>query len=58
MLLRITTPYFVAGVVVETVVTEAAPIVKYMIGWTAEAVCSYCQKKGWKIESINMHNNS
>ncbi len=62
MLIRIEAPHFVAGVEVEPlpflqdhyedhhVVSKAAPIVKYMVGWTKTAVIQYCKKKGWKCE--------
>ena len=49
-LIRIEAPYFVAGVLLrDGRVYEAAPIVKYMKGWTAEQVLQYAKKKGWTI---------
>ena len=50
-IIHITAPYFSAGVLVRnSVVYKAAPIVKYMVGWSVERVMEYCQKKGWKVE--------
>jgi hypothetical protein len=50
-MIRIESPYFVAGVIVQgDKVIRAAPIVKYMFGWTATKVVEYCKKKGWKYE--------
>lgn len=34
------------------IVIRAAPIIRYMVGWTLERVEDYCKKKGWKIEWI------
>lgn len=31
-------------------VTIAAPIVKYMNGWTKDQVRAYAQKRGWTID--------
>jgi hypothetical protein len=51
MLIRIDSGYFVAGVVLEgAYVVRAAPIVKYMMGWTKERVVSYSHRKKWKYE--------
>lgn len=47
MMLRITAPHFVAGIVQGGMV---APIIKYMKGWTYKEIKSYCDKKGWKVE--------
>lgn len=30
-------------------VYRAAPIIKYMIGWTIAAVADYCHKKEWEL---------
>lgn len=49
-LLQITAPHFTAGVViVDGVVTDAAPIVNYMRGWYHSRVLNYCQRKGWGV---------
>jgi len=43
-------PHFYAGaIVVKGKVTEAAPIINYMIGWKFSRVRSYCTKKNWKL---------
>lgn len=50
MLAAIDAPHFYAGIVLEDdVVVRAAPIVKYMRGWTRDKVRAYCQRKGWKV---------
>lgn len=52
-LLSIDAPHFNAGVVVgKRYVETAAPIVKYMLGWTPAQVYEYCDKKGWKIVEV------
>ena len=51
--IRITSPYFVAGVCLQSgIVTRAAPIVKYMIGWPTHRVYAYANKKHWTTEII------
>ena len=48
--LQIKAPHFTAGVVVDVgVVVGAAPIVKYMLGWTEDRVRGYCEWKKWEI---------
>lgn len=47
MLLRITSRYFVAGVVVGE---RAAPIVGYMTQWDEARIRRYCASKGWVVE--------
>lgn len=55
MLLRIVAPYFVAGVVcTDYVVTEAAPIVRYMHRWRSLRVWQYCQQKGWHVSCLTL----
>lgn len=51
-LLRLTSKWFVCGVVLHPIVLRAAPIVKYMIGWKREQVEAYCKKRGWKWEEV------
>lgn len=47
-MIRIVAPHFVAGVVIEDRrVVKAAPIVKYMIGWSVTRVLTYCRRRGW-----------
>ncbi len=47
MMLRITAPRFVAGIVRGGL---CAPIIKYMKGWTLAQIKSYCKRKGWTVE--------
>lgn len=49
MIIRITTPYFVAGVIPGF---EAAPIIQYMRDWSAGQIFGYCAKKGWHAEVV------
>lgn len=49
LLVSVDAPHFCAGLVItDDVVTEAAPILKYMLGWNTERVRGYIRKKGWK----------
>lgn len=51
MLIRITTPWFVAGVeVLPSGKKRAAPIIHYMKDFTVNKIFSYSKKKGWKAE--------
>jgi len=47
MMLRITAPHFVAGIVRGGL---CAPIIKYMQDKTLAWIQEYCARKGWKIE--------
>jgi hypothetical protein len=64
MLLRISSNYFVAGVVLnpdlfnDWVVRKCAPILHYMNSWKLEKVFEYCTKKGWKVEQLNYKEKS
>ena len=49
VLVRITAPHFCAGVVVRE---RAAPIVKYMTGWSADRIRAYCHNKRWRCEVV------
>ena len=50
----ITAKHFCAGIEISgTIVVDAAPIVRYMIGWDVWKVDSYVKKKGWKIETYD-----
>jgi hypothetical protein len=52
-MIRIVSPYFVAGVIFKnTIVVRAAPIVKYMVGWHMKKVLDYCDKKDWDYDYI------
>lgn len=50
-LMQITSPYFVAGVVIDGggKVFQTADILSYMIGWSVHRVLTYSQKKGWTV---------
>lgn len=52
-LYRITSPYFCAGVIINTITdkcVEAAPIVRWMVGKYYATIYDYCQDKGLKLE--------
>lgn len=52
---RITAPHFCCGIIFRKgVVVEAAPITKYMKGWTAARVEEYCKNKKWKVEVVEL----
>lgn len=48
-LLRIVAPHFVAGVEIRG---SIAPIIRYMMGWSAGRIKGYCGRKGWKVGEI------
>jgi hypothetical protein len=55
VLVQITAPHFCASVTLwglDDVVREAAPILRYMIGWKRDEVKAYCKRKGWKIKRV------
>lgn len=55
MLAQVTAPHFCAGFGVDVemkTVCDAAPIIRYMVGWTANRVADYCYGKGWKVERV------
>lgn len=47
--LRISTPSFVAGVIVGEL---AAPIVKYMARWSRKSIEDHCRLRGWGCEVV------
>lgn len=54
MLVQLYAPHFCAGLVVqEQRVTDAAPIVRYMLGWSASRVLNYCRQKGWRTKVVS-----
>jgi hypothetical protein len=56
MLLRITAPHFVAGVVLlNDRVSTCAPILRYMYGWDEVKIRRYCSKKHWNVEICYAH---
>ena len=53
MLAQITAPHFCAGIVLaDDEVVEAAPILRYMVGWYRDRVRTYCNSKGWKVRVV------
>lgn len=53
-LIQITAPYFCAGLECSgRSVLEAAPIIRYMIGWDVPKVLSYVDNKGWTWEVVS-----
>ena len=63
LLVRITAPYFVAGVEVRKIFEGrmgdrdeydniCAPIVKYMKKWSPLRIRDYCRKKSWRYEPL------
>lgn len=49
MMLRITSDYFCAGVIIKE---KTAPIIKYMLEWNENRIRFYCSQKGWIVERI------
>jgi len=50
MVIRITSPRFVAGIVVgRELVVHAAPILCYMVGWHVDKAINYALKRGWLV---------
>lgn len=54
MIVQVRGPNFTAGVVFSRaeVATQAAPIIKWMKGWSFHQVVSYCKKRNWSCEVI------
>jgi hypothetical protein len=53
-MIRIIAPHFIAGVVMtDGRVTRRAPILHYMIGWSAQHVIAYCERKHWRYELLS-----
>ena len=50
MLIRITSPHFVAGYDMNN--GNIAPIIKYMKGWNYNKILNYCKSKGWYLEYL------
>lgn len=54
-MLIITANNFTAAIVLEDdLVVEAAPIVKYMIGWTKRKVLNYCMAENWQCQETDV----
>ena len=53
ILIRITAPWFIAGVVVDSQGNKrAAPIIGYMRNMTINGIFRYSNKRGWKAEIL------
>lgn len=53
VLFRIDSLYFCAGgEIIGEKVSLAAPIIKYMVGWSQDRLIDYCHKKKWEISLI------
>lgn len=53
VLAQITAGHFVAGIlIIRGRVADAAPIVKYMLGWHANKVKAFCDRKGWQAKRV------
>lgn len=52
-LFRIVAPHFVAGGEArDGICFNAAPIIRYMVGWNGQQVADYCKRKGWSVERV------
>lgn len=57
LLAQITAPHFCAGIGIDLDgspprVIDAAPILRFMMGLSAQAVADYCYENGWKIARV------
>ena len=52
MLIRIVSPYFVAGIDFYESGSICAPIISYMRYWGLPRIFEYCNKKGWGYEQF------
>ena len=53
LLAQVTAPHFVAGLLLSgDVVTGAAPILRYMIGWDRAKVRGYCRLRDWQVRIV------
>jgi hypothetical protein len=51
-LVRVVAPHFVAGFETDGVVKRAAPILRYMTGWTNARARQYIADKGWRASIV------
>ncbi len=59
ILAAVDAPHFHAGIVLRADrVVEAAPILKYMTGWSRDRVRSYCAAKGWRVSIVRQGGQS
>jgi hypothetical protein len=48
--------YFYAGVIVnDDVIINAAPILKWSVGWNFKDFTGYCEKKKWGVVDAEIH---
>lgn len=52
-LIRVVAPHFVAGFETDGTVRRAAPILRYMVGWSDDRARSYIRRKGWNAYVID-----
>jgi hypothetical protein len=53
-MIRIVARHFVAGVVLtHNCVSQTAPILHYMMGWSRRRVFMYCKLRRWKWDQIS-----
>ncbi len=52
----ITAPNFTAGIetTAEGNVIDAAPIVRYMVGWGLSRVSMYCRHRRWNLDLLDV----
>lgn len=55
-MLRFTGRNFCVGVEYGStgIIYRAAPMVRYMIGWTSKRAADYARSRGWTVEVINV----
>lgn len=51
-LIRVVAPHFVAAFETDGIVRRAAPIIKYMIGWSDDRARQYIARKGWEASVV------
>ena len=53
ILYRVQCPYFTAGLVLRMgLVYDAAPILRYMLGWPLAQAEEYVRRRGWSIDIV------
>jgi hypothetical protein len=53
ILAQVSAPHFVAGIVLcDDKVTKAAPILRFMRGWSRDRVRSHCHENNWDIRVV------
>lgn len=51
-LIRVVAPHFVAGFETDGIVRRAAPILRYMVGWTDGHARVYIANAGWSAHEV------